>query len=584
MMKEEKLSYYLNKAKIIEPNSSEKEIKIAILGSFTLNGLEEVLQVKCAESNIRLISYVGEYNQYNQDILNPESSLHQFHPDVTFLILDVRTILGDAYYFPYSNSSLERKKTIDEIFSELKNLIQYFKQNLKSKLIITNFNIPTYSPFGIYENKTKFNFKKMIMELNNLLENFIQEENSIFLYDFDGFIRKFGESHVFNYRQYFFGDVKIGIDYLPHLGYELMGYVKPILGLSKKCIVVDLDNTMWGGVIGEDGFDGIKLGPYIQGRPFLEFQKILLALNKRGIILAINSKNNYDDAIKVIREHPHMLIKEENFSSIQINWNDKVSNIQEIAHELNIGLDSIVYFDDDPINRELMKTSLPQVLTIDLPRDPSEYCLCVTDLNDFNLLQITEDDIKRSRMYNEEHQRKKFQKNIPNLENFLQKMNIEVIIKNGTDFTIPRISQLTLKTNQFNLTTKRYQEEEIKSMVNDKKFLVEYAQVLDKFGDNGITGVCIVKKNDTEWIIDTFLLSCRVMGRGVEEGILGHILEQAKKEGISKVIGEYIPTTKNNPCSNFYQKYGFERDGKNWSFNLKNSITIPNHLKVRNDE
>jgi len=580
MMKEEKLSYYLNKAKIIEPNSNEKEIKIAILGSFTLNGLAEVLQVKCAELNTKLVSYVGKYNQYNQEILNSKSHLYQFNPDITFLLLDTRSILGDTYYFPYNASVSERKKIIDEKFLELEHLISYFKQTSKSKLIITNFNIPVYSPYGIYENKIEFNLKKMVMELNTKLEDIIQKENSTFLFDFDGFIRKFGEAHVFNYRQYFFGDIKVGIDYLPHLGHELMGYVKPVLGLSKKCIVVDLDNTLWGGVIGEDGFNGIKLGPYTQGRPFLELQKILLALNKRGIILAINSKNNYDDAIHVIREHPYMLIKEENFASTRINWEDKISNIQEIANELNIGLDSIVYLDDDPINRELMKASLPQILTVDLSRDPSEYGQCITDLNDFNLLQITEDDIKRSKMYNEEQQRKEFKKNIPDLENFLQKMNIKVLIKNGDNFTIPRISQLTLKTNQFNLTTKRYQEEEIKNMVNDKKFLVECAQVSDKFGDNGITGVCIVKKNDKEWNIDSFLLSCRIIGRGVEEGILGHILEQAKKEGVSKVVGQYIQTKKNEPCKDFYQKYGFEKDGEYWSFNLKNTIKIPNHLKM----
>ena len=579
-MKEEKLSYYLNKAKMIGPNSSEKKIKIAILGSFTLNGLVEVLQVKCAELNTKFVSYVGEYNQYNQEILNSKSHLYQFNPDITFLLVDTRTILGDTYYFPYDISVLDRKKIVEEKFLELKHLITSFKQTSKSKLIIANFSIPVYSSYGIYENKTEFNLKKMIMELNAKLEDMVQKENSIFLYDFDGFMRKFGEAHVFNYRQYFFGDVKVGIDYLPYLGYELMGYVKAVLGLSKKCIVVDLDNTLWGGVIGEDGFNGIKLGPYTQGRPFLELQKILLALNKRGIILAINSKNNYDDAIHVIREHPYMLIKEDNFASIRINWEDKISNIQEIANELNIGLDSIVYLDDDPINREFMKTSLSQILTVDLPRDPSEYSLCVTNLNDFNLLQITEDDIKRSKMYNEEQQRKELQKNIPNLENFLQKMNIKVLIKNGDDFAIPRISQLTLKTNQFNLTTKRYQEEEIKNMVNDKNFLVKYAQVSDKFGDNGITGICIVKKNDKEWIIDSFLLSCRIMGRGVEEGILGHILEQAKKEGVSKVVGQYIPTNKNKPCEDFYQKCGFEKDGEYWSFNLKNTIKIPNHLKV----
>jgi len=580
MINEEKLSYYITQSKIIDPNSYEKEIKIAILGSFTLNGLSEVLQVKCRDSKIKSISYVGEYNQYAQEILNPKSNLYQFKPDIVFLLLDVRTILGDVYFSPYRSSVSERKEIVKDKILELENLITIFKQNSNSKLIISNFNIPVYSPYGIYENKTEYGFKKMILELNNYLENLIKNENSIFLYDFDNFLRKFGEQNVFNYKQYFFGDVKISIGFIPHLGHELMGYVKPILGLSRKCIVVDLDNTLWGGIIGEDGFDGIKLGPYTQGKPFLELQKILLALNNRGIILAINSKNNSEDALNVIKTHPYMLIKEENFASKRINWNDKVSNMQEIANELNIGLDSIVFIDDDPINRELMKDSLPQILTVDLPRDPSEYGSYIMNLNDFNLLQITEDDIKRNKMYFQEKQRKEFKKNMPNLENFLKKMNIEVLIKNADNFTIPRISQLTLKTNQFNLTTKRYQEEDIQKMVNDKKFQIECAQVSDKFGDNGITGVFIINKNDNEWIIDSFLLSCRVMGRGIEEGILAHILEQAKKQSVSKVKGQYIPTKKNLPCENFYQNYGFKMEGKYWSFDLKNTIKIPEHLRI----
>lgn len=580
MMKEERLSYYITQSKIIDLNSYEKEIKIAILGSFTLNGLSEVLQVKCRESKIKFISHVGEYNQYAQEILNPKSNLYQFKPDITFLLLDVRTILGDTYFSPYSFSVLKRKEIVRDKILELENLITIFKQNSNSKLIISNFNIPVYSPYGIYENKTEYGLKKMILELNNNLENLIKNENSIFLYDFDNFLRKFGEQNVFNYKQYFFGDVKISINFIPYLGHELMGYVKPLLGLSRKCIVVDLDNTLWGGIIGEDGFDGIKLGPYTQGKPFLELQKILLALNNRGIILAINSKNNSEDALNVIKTHPYMLIKEENFASKRINWDDKVSNMQEIANELNIGLDSIVFLDDDPINRELMKDSLPQILTVDLPRDPSEYGSYIMNLNDFNLLQITEDDIKRNKMYFQEKQRKEFKKNIPNLENFLKKMNIEVLIKNADNFTIPRISQLTLKTNQFNLTTKRYQEEDIRNMVNDKKFQIECAQVSDKFGDNGITGVFIINKNDDEWIIDSFLLSCRVMGRGIEEGILAHILEQAKKQGVSKVKGQYIPTKKNLPCENFYHNYGFKMEGKYWSFDLKNTIKIPDHLRI----
>ena len=583
-MTEKKISEYMNKAETIEIDNFRKKLKIGIIGSFTFNGLPEILQVKCHESKIKLTTFVGKYNQYNQEMLDSKSNLYQFEPHITFLLLDIRTILGDVYYFPYNLSEEERKTIVKEKFLEIKTLIDCFKKYSKSKLILTNFAIPTYSTYGIFENKTEFGLKNMINELNNKLQEFVKKEQSIFVFDFDGFVKKHGEENVFNFRQYFFGDVKVSIEFLPHLGHELMGFVKPILGMNKKCIVVDLDNTLWGGIVGEDGFDGIKLGPYTQGRPFLELQKILIGLNKRGIILAINSKNNYEDAMKVIKEHPYMLIKEENFATMRINWSDKVSNMQEIAKELNIGLDSMVFLDDDPINRELMKSALPEVLTIELPRDPSEYCSCIMNLNDFNLLKITEDDLNRRKMYHDEQKREQFKKTVPDFENFLKEMNIHVSIKNANSFTIPRISQLTLKTNQFNLTTKRYQEEDIKKLVDDKNYLVGCAQVSDKFGDNGITGVYIINKQNNEWVLDTFLLSCRIMGRGVEQGILGHILNEAKNANVKKVKGQHIPTEKNKPCEDFLEKSGFKEEGKYWTFDLKDIIKVPKHLNMIKDE
>src|SRR5256885_9656011 len=239
----------------------------------------------------------------------------------------------------------------------------------------------------------------------------------------------------------------------------------------------------------------------------MEFQRSLLALNQRGIILVINSKNNVDDALEVIRKHPHMILREENFASIRINWNDKVSNMKEIAEELNIGLDSIAYFDDDPVNREFMTMNLPEILTLDLPLDPAFYVSILHDINDFNVLKITEEDLKRKDMYLQEKQRKDFEKNVTNIEDFLKQLEIKLKIKKVDQFTIPRISQLTLKTNQFNLTTRRYQEEEIRQFSQDDNMLVGCVQVEDKFGDNGITGVFIVKKeNQKEWTMDTFLL------------------------------------------------------------------------------
>ena len=580
---EKTLSDYIALSKNIDDLRFDKKLKVAILSSFTLNGLNEILHVKCSELGIRYQSYVAGYNQYNQELLNSKSELYNFSPDITFLIIDIRNFLGDYFHYPYDISDNERKTLAKEKTEELKNLIENFENNSNSKLVITNFNTPSYSPNGIIETKSKFGFHEMIQEINNSLRNISKNHNSLYVYDFCQFISKFGEKNIFDYRQFHLGDIQIAFNFMPFFAYDLMSYIKPISGTNRKCIVLDLDNTLWGGIVGEDSFDRIELGHTPNGKAFVEFQKELLSLWNQGIILAINSKNNVEDAMKIISEHPNMILREKNFASIKINWDDKAINLKKIADEINIGLNSIVFFDDDKINRERISQEFPEVLTIDLPNDPSQFAPILKELNDFHVLQRTVEDTKRGQLYAQQRERKEFEKSVSSLEDFLKKLDIKVKIKKSNEFLIPRISQLTLKTNQFNLTTKRYQEEEIRNLSNNKKFIVGCAQVLDKFGDNGITGVFIINKNEKSWLIDTFLLSCRIMGRGVENAILSQILTDAKSHGIDQVKAEFIPTQKNIPAENFLSDFGFEKQENFWIYKLNNEIKSPNHLKVETE-
>tara|TARA_Y100001936_G_scaffold223714_1_gene240700 strand:+ start:357 stop:2102 length:1746 start_codon:yes stop_codon:yes gene_type:complete len=580
---EKSLSDYIGLSKNIDDLKYDKKLKVAILSSFTLNGLNETLHVKCSELGIRYQSYLGGYNQYNQELLNSESKLYNFSPDVIFLIIDTRNVFGDSFHNAHNMSDDERKILAKEKINELENLIQTFENNSNSKLIITNLNVPSYSPNGIIESKLKFGFHEMIEEINNSLRQISKNHGSVYVYDFRQFISKFGEQNIFDYRQFHLGDIQITFNFIPYFANDLMNYIKPISGSNRKCIVLDLDNTLWGGIVGEDGFDGIELGDTPNGKAFVEFQKELLSLWNQGIILAINSKNNVEDAMKVISEHPNMVLREKNFANIQINWDDKAINFKKIADEINIGLNSIVFFDDDKINCERIKQEFPEVLTINLPNDPSQFSPILKELNDFHVLNRTDEDKKRGEMYAQQRERNKFEKSVSNLDDFLKDLDIRVNIKKSNDYLIPRISQLTLKTNQFNLTTKRYQEEEIRNLANDKKFTVGCAQVLDKFGDNGITGVFIIDKNAKFWVIDTFLLSCRIMGRGVENAILSQILKDAKDEGVDEVKAQFIPTPKNKPAENFLSDYGFEKEENFWIYKLNSEIKTPNHLKVETE-
>ena len=577
---EKTLSEYILQSKTIKNPDFDKKLKVAILSSFTINGLDETLSVKCSELGISYTSYVAGYGQYNQEIINPKSKLYDFSPDITFLIIDIRNFLGNQFHSAHDMSPDERKSLAKEKSQELENLIKSFTNNSNSKLVITNFSVPSYSPNGILENKSEFGFDDMINEINNSLNNISKINNSFYVHNFCKFVSRFGEENIFDYRQFHLGDIQISLNFIPSLANDLMSFIKPITGTNKKCIFLDLDNTLWGGVVGEDGFDGIELGHTPNGKAFVEFQKELLTLWNQGIILAINSKNNFEDAMKVITKHPDMILREKNFASIQINWDDKANNMKKISNEINIGLDSMVFFDDDKLNQERIKQEFPEILTVELSNEPTQFVSMLKKLNDFNVLHRTNEDRKRGEMYSQQRERINLERNISNLDDFLKELDIRVKIKQSNEFLIPRISQLTLKTNQFNLTTRRYQEEEIRTLSNNKQYLVGCAQVMDKFGDNGITSVYIIKKNEKFWLIDTFLLSCRIMGRGVENAILSKILLDAKMNGINEIRAEFIPSQKNKPSENFLSDYGFQKQDKFWIYNLNNNIKSPNHLKV----
>lgn len=582
---------YINLCKEIEEYIKNNElknykaIKIAVLSSFTLKGVKEALFIKCCGIGVLAKFYISEYNQYSQDILNPDSGLYKFEPDLIIIFIDIMSILGEQYLMPYWISDAERKRLSDKKLGEIRLLTEKIKERSSAKILLHNFEVPLFSPLGISENRQKFGFIESVEALNAGLRAAFKDTAQALVFDYDSFCSKLGKQNIMDYKLYYLSDMKIDLQNVPKLCEEYLGYIKPLMSLNKKCIVLDLDNTLWGGIVGEDGLEGIKLGPTPEGRPFLEFQKYLLSLFQRGIILAVNSNNNIDDALKVFREHPYMALKEEHFAAMQINWNDKISNMKAIAEEINIGIDSMVFIDDDKLNREMIRKALPESLVVELPEDSSLYLKTLMEMNDFNTLHITEEDKKKGSMYAEQRKRKEFHKNALDINKYLKGLEMIATIERANPLTIPRISQLTQKTNQFNMTTRRYPEEDIQKFSKNDKFLVVSIKVEDKFGDNGITGAAIVEKNIAAWRIGTFLLSCRVIGRKIEEALLAYIIKLAKKEKAKELIGEFIPSKKNIPAKDFYKNNGFklankEDDKETWVYDTDKEYPSPSFIKV----
>lgn len=588
------LSDYLNLYKKVQkelksnPSDKPESLKVALLSSFTINGLKEALFIKLLKIGILSDIYVGGYNQYNQEILNSKSDLYSFNPDIIFIFIDTKTILGEDYFLPYLISDNERETWLENTKNHFQLLVNKLKEQTTAKIIFHNFEVPVYSPLGILENKQNLGFKEAIIKLNLNLTEHYRSDGQLFIYDYENFCSNIGKKNLVNPKMYYMGDLKLDLQMIPPLAEEYLSYIKPLKAMTKKCIVLDLDNTLWGGIIGEDSIEGIKLGPTPEGRAFFEFQKYLLSLYNRGIILAINSKNNFEDAINVIRNHPNMILKETCFASFQINWNDKVSNMKSIAKELNIGLDSFIYFDDDKLWREIVSSSIPEILVVNMPEDPALYCQALQEINDLNTYTLTEEDKNKGKQYAQQRERQVFHQSATDLSDFLKGLQMVLTIEEANKFNIPRISQLTLKTNQFNMTTRRYQEEMIRNFAQDENYKVYAVQVEDKFGDNGITGVLIIKKDNHKWILDTFLLSCRIIGRRIEETILAYILDKAKQENVKELLGEFIQTKKNTPAKDFFSNNGFTLVDKIdqseiWTYDVNKEFQYPDFIHIKGD-
>lgn len=385
----------------------------------------------------------------------------------------------------------------------------------------------------------------------------VQEEakhSNVKVLDIREFTRQYPAQDVFDWKFWFISQMGMNPKVTKPFIKWWARKMEEIAMNRKKCLVLDLDNTLWGGVLGEDGVDGIKLGGDYPGKAFHYWQEALLELSKSGVILTVCSKNNETDVLEVWEKNPFMLLKKNNFATWRINWTDKATNIKEMADELNIGLDSFVFIDDNPTERELIKQVLPIVEVPEFPIQPYELPVFFKEIVEkyFRIYSITVEDKKKTEQYKANAQRAQAQRSFVDFDSFLESLDIQITIEAANEFNIPRIAQMTQKTNQFNLTTKRYTDADVRSFIH-AGWKIWCISVADKFGDNGITG-CIMVNGDT---IDTFLLSCRILGKGIEVAFIKTVLLMLKKSGIGEIKATYIPTAKNAQVKDFYERCGF---------------------------
>lgn len=562
------------------------KFNIAILRSITIEPMLPFIKVKCFENKINPELYLGDYNIFDQEIVNKNSGLYNFKPDVLIIFSRLEEICPRLVNSYIELSSEKVEMEIKNLLDKIERLLSTFRANSNAKIILHNFELPAFPIFGIIDIQHERSQKRVFNKINTGLVEIVKKYEEVYLLDYEHLVSLYGKKNWFDEKLWFMAKAPISRVGLEALANEYVKYFKAMLGLTKKCIVLDLDNTLWGGILGEEGIEGIKIGHTSPGNAFIDFQRELLKLYQKGFVLAINSKNNEENVIEVFDKHPDMVLRKKHFASIKINWIDKVQNMKDIAEELNIGLDTLVFFDDSPVERELIKQQLPEIHTVELPNNPHLYSKILRELPDFQMLSFTEEDRKRGKIYYEQIKRKKLKESVTSLEGFYISLEMEAIIKRNDNFSIPRLAKMTQKTNQFNLTTIRYSETDISNFVASNDHCVYSLQLIDKFGDNGVVGEIIIKESGDAWEIDSFLLSCRVIGRTVETALLSHIIDEARKANIKSIIGKYIPTSKNFVVKSLYKDHGFELVKENggttiWKLDIeKSSIKCPDWIEI----
>jgi FkbH-like protein len=571
-------------------NAEGRRLKIALLANCTMDLLQDPLTAELRARGRHAEFWVAGFNQFRQEILNPDSGLYRFVPDFVLIYLAGEDLLARLLQNPFDFNAESRRNLAQSCVTELDGLVSALAERLPRTTILLNTIAvsPKNTLIGL-EYNSELSFRQAVSKYNFGLSELARRNPNAVVVDVESLITDVGYKQWHDVRLWYLAWMRCSQKAIQLLAERYSTTICSRLGQIRKCLVLDLDNTLWGGVIGELGIAGIQLGNEGPGLAFREFQAELLNLYRKGILLAICSKNNSADALEAIRAHRSMVLKESHFAAAQINWDDKVKNIEVIAKELNIGLDSLVFIDDNPVERARVRRALPEVLVPEWPEDPMDFKTAVLDLEEshFLKLNITTEDRERGSLYHAQAQLGMLASRAESLEEFYRTLQMSCVIEPASPFQIPRIAQLTQKTNQFNLTTRRYSEVDIAAFVRDSRYLVMSLELNDRFGSNGIVGVMVLYNSSPgTWTIDTLLLSCRVIGRTVENAFLGFVCGELKRQKAHRLIGEFRPTAKNKLVENLFESLGFrfieEHQGASfWELDIEaKGIGVPPWFKI----
>lgn len=554
------VDFIMRKQRSIERTLAAKEgllqKKIAILGGSTTSEIKNLLKIFLLQVGIAPSFYESEYNRYYEESVYPNQAMETFEPDIVL----IHTTFVNLKYIPQIHDSKEKiYEKIEAEFSYYKEIWNCLRAQYHCVIIQNNFEFPDHRTLGNQDGVDCHGIVHYINVLNQKFSAYAAEYSDFYMHDICYLAARNGLNVWHDPAQYYAYKFAMSYACMLDFSYSVAQLVKGLLGKSKKCLVLDLDNTLWGGVIGDDGVSGIHIGRETpEGEAYVVFQKYVLALKKRGIILAVCSKNDE----KIAKEgfsHPDSILAVQDFTVFKANWQPKHHNILEIAQEINIGLDSMVFVDDNPVERQIVRENLPEVAVPEVDGNEIAFFLRTLDqAGYFETGTISGDDLIRAKSYAQNSKRKELQRQFIAYDDFLLSLEMKAEIASFQPIYMDRITQLTNKSNQFNLTTRRYTVAEISSIMNDPNYIALYGRLTDKFGDNGLVSVVIGQIKEDELHMDLWLMSCRVLKRGMEAAMFDALVDIARKRGIKKMVGYYYPSKKNGMVAGFYKDFEFQ--------------------------
>ena len=535
--------------------SSFLSVKIAILAGSTVNEIKDILELFLLNVGIKPEFYLSEYNKYYEDAVFENEKLSKFKPDIVYIFTTYRNINFD---FDISTEVDEINDALKKNFYKYEKIWQSLKEKYNPVIIQNNFEYPEYRLLGNKDISDYHGFSNYLMRLNDKFYQYANTNRNFYICDINYISANYGLDKWHNEKLYALYKIPCDLFATPDISYNVANIIKSIYGKNQKSLILDLDNTLWGGVISEDGISKLNIGmETAEGEIYLSFQKYLKKLKSLGIILNVVSKNDEDIAINGI-ENTDGVLKKDDFLFINANWEPKHKNIIDISKKMNIGLDAFAFVDDNPMERDIVKTNLPQVKVADVDL-VEDYIKVIDKASYFELTNYTAEDRDKLSTYKSNILREKLAEEIIDYNEYLKSLCMSAEIKEFSEKYYERISQLSNKSNQFNLTTKRYTINDIEEISNDKNYITLYGKLADKFGDNGIVSIFIGKIDKDVLSIELFLMSCRVLKRKMEFAMMDEIVSVAKSKDVNKIVGHYYKTEKNNMVKDLFLDFGFTK-------------------------